>query len=71
MKHLEDTSYTPYRSKRSTETAVTIFIDEIRTNVDKGNLVGTVFLDLSKALDTISHAKVLDKLPHYGISRLE
>ena len=39
--------------------------------VDKGLLVGATFIDLSKAFDTISHAKILDKLPSYGISGQE
>ena len=33
----------------------TLFVDEIRGEIDRGNLVGAVFVDLSKAFDTISH----------------
>ena len=35
--------------------------------MDKGQLVGAVFIDHSKAFETISHSKVLAKLPSYGI----
>ena len=35
--------------------------------MDKGQLVGAVFIDHSKAFETVSHSKVLAKLPSYGI----
>lgn len=38
-----------FRSKRSTNLAATLFIDDIRNDVDKGNPVGAIFIDLSKA----------------------
>ena len=43
-----------FRPKMSTELAAVKFIDEIRMSVDKGNLAGAVFIDLTKAFDTIS-----------------
>ena len=44
-----------FRFKRSTELAVTYFTDIIRKEVDNGNILGAVFIDLSKAFDTVSH----------------
>jgi len=35
--------------------------------MDKGQLTGTLFIDLSKAFDTVSHGILLNKLPSYGI----
>ena len=60
-----------FREKMSTELAATLLLDDVRKNVDKGKLVGAVFIDLSKAFDTISHSKVLTKLPSNGIDGKE
>ena len=60
-----------YRYKRSTECAATLFVDNIRREVDKGNLVGAVFMDLSKAFDTVGHATLIEKLRRYGINESE
>ena len=34
-------------------------------------MVGALFIDLSKAFNTISHAQLLTKLPQYGIKDIE
>ena len=60
-----------FRRKRSTELAATLFTDDIRKLVDSKNLVGCVFIDFSKAFDTLSHSKLLSKLPAYGITGIE
>ena len=63
LSHLENNGFLSsfqfgFRSKRSTELAVTYFTDIIRKEVDNGNILGAVFIDLSKAFDTISHSRV-------------
>ena len=60
-----------YRQNRSTDIATTLFVDEIRNNGDMGKLTGALFLDLSKAFDTISHGLILKKLESYGITAKE
>ena len=47
--------------------ALTFFCDNSRREIDKINLVGTVYLGLLKAFDTIGHAVLLNKLKSYGI----
>ena len=60
-----------FRNRSSTQHAVTFFSDFIRTNMDKGLMTGAVFIDLRKAFDTVDHARLLSKLPIYGMKNKE
>ena len=66
--NLINTNQFGYRTKRSTKLAATLFTDYIRREIDNGRLVGAVFINLTKAFDTISHGALLEKLPAYGIN---
>ena len=63
---LNDCQY-GFRSKRSTKLATALFCDTIRKEMSNGNLVGSVYIDLFKALDTISHSMLIEKLQTYGV----
>ena len=55
-----------FRKRHSTKTASILLCDS-RQNADKGNMTGAIYVDLSKAFDTIGHNALLTKLSAYGI----
>jgi hypothetical protein len=56
-----------FRKNRSTEHAIIDFVDKITKAIDEGKYSVGIFLDLSKAFDTINHRILIKKLEHYGI----
>ena len=56
-----------FRRRHSTELATIELVDKILIEMDKGEIPLTIFIDFSKAFDTIDHEILLYKLQYYGI----
>ena len=50
---------------------MTIFTDHIRKNMNDGKFTGCIFIDLSKAFDTLSYAQILESLSSTGVKGAE
>jgi len=48
-------------------TKVLTFYDEMAVSVDEGRAVDIVYLDSSKAADTVFHKSLIEKLLKYGL----
>ena len=58
-----------FRKYHSCQTAITRLIDLWLNALDKRQMVGTVFLDLSKAFDLVNHNLLMKKLSAYNMSK--
>ena len=60
-----------FRQQHSTSNALIKTIDKWNMEIDKGNYVGAVFVDLSKAFDMVNHTLLINKLKTLGITGIE
>ena len=63
---LTDSQY-GFRKNHSTQSAALELIDRLMISMDKGKTPLAIFLDFSKAFDTLDHEILLYKLKYYGI----
>ncbi len=69
-KYLKESFYTSqygFRTEHSTVFAALEIIDRLINKMDSGE-TPNIYLDLSKAFDTIDHDILKHKLKHYGIT---
>jgi len=60
-----------FRQGRSTSDALTIILQNIHKSLEKGEIIMNIYLDLSKAFDTVDHEILLSKLNHCGVRGVE
>ena len=56
-----------FRSNRYTTQAILLIADKIQRAIEDKKISCGIFLDLSKAFDTVDHCILLKKLEYYGI----
>ena len=56
-----------FRKQHSTSHALNYSIDKIKQSIEKGDHILGIFIDLSKAFDTIDHKILINKPNHYGV----
>ena len=56
-----------FRTGHSTELAALHLANHLTKQMDSGKVPINIYIDLSKAFDTLDHDKLLDKLNYYGI----
>ena len=56
-----------FRSNHTTTQAILMITDKIQRAIENKMISCGIYLDLSKAFDTVDHSILLNKLHHYGI----
>ena len=62
-------SITGFRKSHGTQNSLVVMLEQWKRALDKGEYVSALFMDLSKAFDTINHDLLIAKLNAYGFSK--
>ena len=63
-------SQSGFRQRHSCQTALIKLIDQWMASVDKGDIVGALFIDFRKAFDLVDHTILIKKLSAYKFNNL-
>ena len=66
-KNILNPSQFGFRRNHNTFQALNLFSTDIFSALDNGKSVLSIFIDFSKAFDTVNHGILLNKMYHYGI----
>ena len=62
-------SITGFRKSHGTQNSLVVMLEKWKRALDKGEYVSALFMDLSKAFDTINHDLLIAKLKAYGFCK--
>ena len=69
MRNINYCTQSGFRPNHSCETALVYMVDNWLQALDKGHLVGVIFIDFRKAFDFVDHEILMKKMKFYIINQ--